>query len=135
MHATLGRSRQPAGLAQVLQPAKALLLLHGNPGGIDLALERIGAFEALARPKLDGAQAQGQAIEGERQTGMHQQTSHGQMPGLACFAAARAQARTREQTHAFEALALIGEFGRVMQDQNGSAGRLQASASRLEVSA
>src|SRR3954471_21269184 len=48
------RTEHGHGLAQVLQPAEALLGLDGHARRIDLALERGGALELLPRPELHG---------------------------------------------------------------------------------
>ena len=66
MHAA-SRIDKRRRLLQVLQPAKTLFLFDGDPSRIDRVpapvnaapLEGIGSFELLARPELDGRQAQG----------------------------------------------------------------------------
>jgi hypothetical protein len=53
MNATLRITQQLRRLAQVLQPADALLLFDRYPRGIDPALQSVRAVKLVSVPKLD----------------------------------------------------------------------------------
>src|SRR6516165_6384828 len=108
---TAGRlTESPRGLRQVRQPAKALLLLDGNPRGVDMLLAFIGALELLARPELDGCQAQRHAFGGHHQTGVQEQSAHGveNMPSF----------DEREPTNGIQRRPFETEFRGVMQNEH-----------------
>src|SRR3954452_8588382 len=69
------RTEQGHGLAQVLQPADALLGLDGHARRIDLALERGGALELPPRPELHGREAQRQTFRRHRKGGVHEKAT------------------------------------------------------------
>ena len=75
MNAACGSTEQCHGLAQVLEPADALLVLDRHPRRIDLALERGRALELLPRPELHGREAQRQALRRHHEGGMHEQAA------------------------------------------------------------
>ena len=72
MHAALGRADARDGLAQVLQPALALLGFDRHARGIDVPLERERSLELLSRPESHRRQAEGCAGKGDGHARMHQ---------------------------------------------------------------
>ncbi|WP_406567478.1 transposase [Azospirillum canadense] len=120
-----------AGPAQVLQPADTLFLLDGNPRRVDLPLQCGGALELGPGPELDGAEAQRQALGRDRQTGVHQQPTHGvhAEPALLVLTAVHPDGLA----DLLGMLALEGELRGVLNDRERAGRRGDPLAGRVEV--
>ncbi len=76
MNTVTGVADKRRGLAQVLQPADALLLCDRHPGRVDLPLQGSAAFKLFTGPKFDGCQSQRQPVQGDSQTAVHEQATY-----------------------------------------------------------
>lgn len=131
MDAAARRPEQRRRLTQVLQPAKALLLLDRHAGRIDLALECVRAFELFPRPELHCSQPEWQTVGGHGERSVHEQAAqrvHADLTGLVATAVHAAG-----DADGLPALALEGELGRVLQDQHGAVAGPDALARCREV--
>ena len=121
------------GLRQIFKPSHALLLLDGDPRGIDLLLERVGAFELLARPELDGRQSQRQPFGRHRETRMHQDAANRVRPHPASLVPAAVDAFRRTDEGGL--FSLINELRGVMEDQHRSVSCRKTIPCRMEMAA
>src|SRR5690606_2496839 len=131
MDTSRGIAEQRVRLAHVLQPAEALLLFDGHPRRIDFLLERSGSLELRPRPELDRRKAKRQPLERNGQARMHQEPAHRAHRATAVLILA-----TVERMHDADLLgplSLIGELGRVLQNQDGTLCCCEAAARRQEV--
>src|SRR3954464_4719807 len=131
MDAPCRRTEQGHGLAQVLQPADALLGLDGHARRIDLALECGGALELLPRPELHGREAQWQTFRRHRKGGVHEKATDRVHPEAAGFVLTAVHAAG--DVDRLGALALERELGGVLDHQNGAVRRGEAVARGLEM--
>lgn len=121
------------GLRQILKPSHALLLLDGNPRGIDLLLERVGALELLARPELDCRQPERQPFCRHREARMHQDAANRVRSHPAFLVPAAVDAFRRADEGGL--FSLIDELRGVMEDQHRTAGCRKAIPRRLKMAA
>jgi len=115
VNAAIGNTQKGCGLLQILQSADAFFFLDGHPGGVNLLLQGIAAVKLISRPELDGRQPQWQPVQRDRQAGMHQDPADGNVPPSATLVPAANG--VVENTNRGHLLAMVGELGRVMQNQ------------------
>ncbi len=116
MHAALGRANERDGLAQVLQPAVALLRLDRHARGIDVPLERERSLEFRSCPELHRRQTEGGAGEGDGQARMHQHPAQGQHVGLPGLVAPGVDGLG--EADFARPCAAVDELRRVLQDED-----------------
>nr|WP_247892731.1 hypothetical protein [Azospirillum baldaniorum] len=124
-------AEQFRGPAQVLQPADTLLLLDGNPRRVDLSLEGGGSLELGPGPELDRAEPQGKTLGRGRQTGVHQQPTHGVHAEPALLALTTVD--PDGLANLLRMLTLEGKLRGVLNDQDGAGGCGDPRACRIEV--
>src|SRR5437667_1635461 len=83
MDASLGLGQQSRGLPDIIKPADAFLFFDRNPSEVDLVLKRVGSFELLSGPKLDGGDSQRKSFGCHHETGMHEDAASPIKLGLA----------------------------------------------------
>ena len=116
VNAACGIAQQFGGLAQVVQPAHALLALNRHARRIDLPPEGVGALELLPGPEPGRGHSQRQTVRGRRQARMHQQPAHRVHALTAGFVLAAAH--LCGEAHRFGAFALPGKLRRVMKNED-----------------
>ena len=79
-------------LAKIVQPANALLLLDRNACWVDFALERGGALKLITVPEFHCRKAEWKPINGDRQAGMHQNSTNGVVAQTPLFVASAVDA-------------------------------------------
>ena len=104
------------GLAQVFQPAYALLALDRHARRVDLPLESVRPLELLPGPELGRGHPQRQPICRCRQARMHQQPTD--RVHTLTTALVLAAAHLRGEAHRFGPTALVGKFRRVMKNED-----------------
>lgn len=131
MDAAPRRAEQRRRLTQVLQPAEAFLVRNRHAGRLDLALERIRAFELLPRPEFHRRQPERQTVGGHRELTMHEQAAQRVHADLACLVPTAVHAAG--DPDGFTPLALEGELGRILQDQHRAVASSDTLTRRREV--
>ena len=116
MYAATGGPRQFGGPAQIVEPAHAFLLVDRHPGGVDLAFQRGGSLELVARPELGRRQAERQPLRRDGKAGMHQQAADRML--LMAALLQLSSGRNVCESDLLRCGALEGELCRVLQDQD-----------------
>ena len=113
VHAAIRIVQQRGGLADVVQPADAVLFLDRHARRVDAALQLIGAVKFATIPELDCGQTERQPSGSGYKAGTHKDAARG------VILASIADGQLLQHSYRRNVLTREGEFGRVVENQNG----------------
>jgi hypothetical protein len=120
-------------LTKIIKPPNAFFLLDWHTGRVNLALERRRTLELVAIPELHCRKTKWKPFRCYRQAGMHQDPAKGVMAKTPFLVPSAVDALG--EPYGMRATALIGELGRVLQEQNRPVAGVITRPGRSEVPA